>query len=265
LCTPCGDRSLPAFLGWIVLPTLGDATTIVVLQTPDQVLVAADARAVSLLADSGVPATATRQVCKIVRTPHTVIALAGILGNLSEFDTRGFVQENLSVDTTLENAADRLAQKSIAPLTAVIDGLAHTAPSQTLIIPGRPALSIVLTRFENGGTRVAIRDIVYTGRAAGAPEFRIQSTNCPGDCKGPHMVFAAGASDAVTRFLMSRSVRVRLKDPAFALDLLRVEAAAEPSIVGPPFSVLQGDRTGFRWIEAGACQDNDVTVARSQP
>ena len=85
--------ALPAFLGWIVLPTLGDATTIVVLQTPDQVLVAADARAVSLLADSGVPATATRQVCKIVRTPHTVIALAGILGNLSEFDTRGFVQK----------------------------------------------------------------------------------------------------------------------------------------------------------------------------
>ena len=252
--------ALPALLACIVLPALGCATTIVVLQTPDQVMVAADARAVALSADSTSLEAVASEMCKIVRTPHTVIALAGMLGNLADVDTRRFVQQNLEAGIPIKDAADRLAQEIVAPLTTVIDELARTAPRQTLIVPGRPVLSIVLARFEDGGTRVAIRDILYTSRAEGTPEFHIESTDCPGNCKGPHMVFAAGATQALTRFLASRSAPVRLKDPAFALDLLRLESAAEPSIVGPPFSLLQTDRTGSHWIEAGACQNETIAA-----
>jgi len=234
-------------------------TTIVVLQTPDEVVLGADARAISLRLADGTGATTKGQMCKIVRTPRTAVAIAGILGNLADFDAAAFVRQNLQADATLPVSADHLAQSVLPQLSAVIDQLEKNAPGQSLVVPGRPVLSIVLTRFEDAGMKVAIRDVVFTGVAGGGPEFRVQSTNCPGECRGPHMIFAAGASEAVTRFLISRPPHPRLKDPAFAVDLLRLEAAAEPDIVGPPFSILHGDSTGFRWIDAGACQEEDVT------
>jgi hypothetical protein len=77
------------------------------------------------------------------------------------------------------------------------------------------------------------------------------------------MVFAAGSTDAVTRFLLARSERLRLRDPEFALQLLHIEAGADPATVGPPFSILQGDRNGFRWIAPGACPADESSAAEA--
>jgi hypothetical protein len=75
------------------------------------------------------------------------------------------------------------------------------------------------------------------------------------------MVFTAGSSDAISKFLVSHPERYRLGDPAFALGLLRLEADAQPDIVSPPFSILVGDRNGFRWLAPGACTIDDFAVS----
>jgi hypothetical protein len=256
-------------LASLLLPLCAGASTIVVMQTRDTVLLGADARVIFFRASSEDGSTSTRgEMCKIVRTSRTGAAIAGILGNLDGFDSASFLRKNLSEDTTLEVSADALARNALDPLGAMIRQLELAAPDQTVIQPGRPALSVVLSRFEGGVMKVAIRDVFYSGHSAGSPEFRIQSTNCPGSCAGPNMVFASGANAAIASFLLSRFGRSQLKDPAFALKLLRLEAGAEPAIVGPPFSILEGDRNGFRWVEPGVCQIGEVTAstpARSQP
>jgi hypothetical protein len=124
---------------------------------------------------------------------------------------------------------------------------------------------MIMSRFENGVMKTAVRDLVYVGRVSGSPQFRIDSQNCPGSCRGLHMVFAAGTTDAVTKFLLSHSGRARLNDPAFALRLLRLEADAEPGTVGPPFSILEGDRNGFRWLTPGACPNAGFTASGMKP
>ena len=184
-------------------------------------------------------------------------------GNPAGFDSAGFLRENVPENLSIEQAADALAQKMVAPLDTVIRSLDESAPGQSLIQVGRPALSMVMIRFEDGVMKVAIRDMVYLGHSATSPQFRIESTDCPGSCTGPNMVFAAGSSDAVTRFLRSRSERFRLGDPEYALKLLHIESASEPGTVGPPFSILEGDRNGFRWIAPGACPMDEFTAAET--
>ena len=260
-----GSKAGP-LLTWLFLPLCSCASTIVVMQTKDTVLLAADARVILLRASSEDGSTTTRgEMCKIVRTSRTGAAIAGILGNLEGFDSASFLRENLSEDTALEASADGFVHKALDPLSRTIRQLERAAPNQTLIQPGRPALSVVLSRFEDGVMKVAIRDVFYARQPDGSPEFRIQSTDCPGNCAGPNMVFASGANAAIASFLLSRFGRSQLKQPAFAIKLLNLEAGAEPAIVGPPFSILEGDRDGFRWIESGACQAGEAAAARSQP
>jgi 20S proteasome alpha/beta subunit len=117
----------------LLLPFCANATTIVVLQTKDGVLLGTDARTVSLHVDSDGQATTTGQICKIVRTPRTAIAVAGILGNHTGFDSASFLRQNAPEDLPLNQAADKLAREMIAPLGTVILGLAESAPDQTLI------------------------------------------------------------------------------------------------------------------------------------
>jgi|HubBroStandDraft_1064217.scaffolds.fasta_scaffold81645_2 hypothetical protein len=257
-CAVAGAVTLVACL---CLPLWASATIIIVLQTKDRVLVGADSRVISLRVGAEGQAANTGQMCKIVQTPRTAVAIAGILGNQSGFESASFLQERVAEDLPLEQAADNLAQEMAAPLRMAILELEHAAPDQSLVQAGRPALSMIMSRFENGIMKTAVRDLVYLGRGSGSPQFRIDSQNCPGSCRGLHMVFAAGTTDAVTKFLLSHSGRARLDDPAFALRLLRLEADAEPGTVGPPFSILEGDRNGFRWLTPGACQNADFTAS----
>jgi hypothetical protein len=141
------------------------ATTIIVMQTKDAILLGADARVVSLRAGSDGQTTNTGEACKIVRTAHTAVAVAGILGNPTGFDSAKFLEDNLSEDLPLEMSADALARKIAEPLGRVILELEESAPDQSLVEPGRPALSLVMGRFEDGVMKVAIRDIIYVGHS----------------------------------------------------------------------------------------------------
>lgn len=225
----------------------------------------ADSRVISLRAGTEGQAATTGKMCKIVQTPRTAVAIAGILGNQSGFESASFLQEHVAEDLPLEQAADNLAKEMAAPLRLAILELEHAAPDQSLVQSGRPALSMIMSRFEKGFMKTAVRELVYLGSVSGSPQFRIDSQNCPGSCRGLNMVFAAGTTDAVTKFLLSHSGRSRLKDPAFALRLLRLEADAEPDTVGPPFSILEGDRKGFRWLTQGACPNAEFAVSGMPP
>jgi hypothetical protein len=249
----------------LCLPLCASATVIIVLQTKDRVLVGADSRVISLRAGAEGEAATSGQMCKIVQTPRTAVAIAGILGNQSGFESASFLQEHVADDLPLEQAADNLAREMAVPLRVAILDLEHAAPDQRLVQSGRPALSMIMSRFENGYMKTAVRDMVYLGRVSGSPQFRVDSQNCPGSCRGLNMVFAAGTTDAVTKFLLSHSERSRLKDPAFALRLLHLEADAEPDTVGPPFSILEGDRNGFHWLAPGACQNAEFAVSGILP
>jgi len=227
----------------LVLPLCANATSIVLLQTPNQVVLAADSRAVSLRSDG--EARISAPTCKIIIAPSTVVAIAGILSDMTGFDSMAFLGEHLADGQPLEAAADSLAKAAALRLPNVV---AH------FIQPGRPAVTFLLARIENGATRVAIRDVLYLGESGAQPQFRIESSNCPGNCAGPNMVFAAGSSQAITESLASSpSHRSRLKDPSFAEELLRLETDANPQTVGPPFSILKLDETGVHWRSAGAC------------
>ena len=228
------------------------ATTVVAMQTKETMIIGTDSRATSIRVSPGHQESEAGQVCKMFVSNATAVAIAGIRGDLAGFDTLQFLQSKLPASGGLPNAADELVRAVIGPLRAIIARLDGAGGAGRQILPGRPALSVMMARHEDGAMKLAIRDIVFTG-THGAPEFRVLATNCPGNCAGFNMVFAAGANDRILQFTSSHSNHLRLTDYRFAVKLIQLEADADPDNVSPPYAILEGDRNGFRWIAPGAC------------
>src|SRR5580700_4364643 len=102
----CAVAVAVTLVACLCCPLCASGTIIIVLQTKDRVLVAADSRVISLRVGPEGQAATTGKMCKIVQTLRTAVAIAGILGNQSGFESASFLKERVAEDVPLDEAAD---------------------------------------------------------------------------------------------------------------------------------------------------------------
>jgi hypothetical protein len=246
------------FVGTVMCPNVASCSLIVVLRTPDSVLIGADGKAVfkTLVEEQFEQHEGVR--CKLRAVAQTAVAIAGFTADFDGYSALEIATSRLSLALPLEDIADEIARAVTRPLEIAVLKMNRPGGAESMFQEGNVALSITLARFEAGVLKVTIREIVFTALKRDAIAFEIRSLNCPGNCSNPRIAFAAGEHEAIDHAFRSRAFNEkRLNDANLALEMLGLESAKRPDRVGPPFSVLRITSRGLDWIQSGACASSD--------
>jgi hypothetical protein len=217
------------------------ATTILVVRTPDQVLIVADSKPTF----RGVPGP--RAVCKITPVQSGFLAIAGL-----EHDTGRHFDSRAIATKAFESSGGflfRVAEAELLERKAVeleMGQLKVEDPDayRFSIKNGGNILDLALASLDGKILRLAIRQFHFNEATGGV---EIVAFDCPGNCQGgSYFGYFEPVGGEVEKFLKVNST------PALGVDVLRDlvlrQISATPDEVGPPVEILTLGFSGPRWI-----------------
>ena len=209
------------------------ATTLVIIRTPDQVIIAAD----SLLVWYGGDRRPTL-TCKLDTNEDVIFAIAGLTME-SDFDARKFVELVLNTPGTLEERALVLERVLRGPLLGMLTRIRHELPRQFAEqLESGFVLNVTIATVRNQVAQLEMRDFYAETTPDGEVRLRVVRVSCPRDCPRPTEVFGVGETAAMMQHLGTLP-QLPTGLPGLAKQLVEIEIADRPALVGPPVDVLR--------------------------
>ncbi len=245
---PCrGSRAVvAATLAVASLSTAAvSATTLAVIRTPNQVIIAAD----SLLVWYG-GYRRPQLTCKVDTRDDVIFAMAGlVVSPENDFDVQRLIHTVLTTAGTLEERAlvlERLVQgRLLGTLTRIQIELPGLFAEQ---LASGFVLNMTLAAVRDGVAHLEMRDFYAEMEPDGSIRLRISRVSCPRDCPRPMEVFGVGETTAMMEYL---GTLPELPDalPELAEQMVQLEIADRPALVGPPVDVVRAHASGVEWVQ----------------
>jgi hypothetical protein len=125
---------------------------------------------------------------------------------------------------------------------------------------GKDVLQLSLLGAEQGHPRAVMVSFHVTLTGTGNSESdRIaispRQSSCPGDCKDPTTIYLLGVHDEAQSFIQSHRDFAADASGSRALQLIQMEYASHPEVVGGPATVIRIDGTESVMEQPGVCTD----------
>lgn len=227
-----------------------NATTLVIIHTGDEIVIAAD----SLMTLYG---RRPQLTCKIRQHGDIVFATAGLV-----VSTDGVVDFHTIITNILRRRLPWVEQAAQVeewlkqPLLRTLRRMQREFPDEfeTLLRHGF-TFHISLAGFRNGRPALEMREFFAEQRADGTLGLRVERISCPDGCQPQSQVFGVGENSEMMRRLAELS-HLPADLPTLAADLVAAEIDLHPEHVGPPVDVVKlGTGRGIEWVTLKpACQ-----------
>lgn len=218
------------------------ATTVVVLVNADSILIGADS-----LRSSG------DTVCKIGLEGTTHFTFAGVVdGAVTKFSLVSTITKAIASQKTIAEQIKALDALMLPILESEAEYVRLNQRSEAFMYAAAqvnaPFAEVVLVGVDNGKPTAAHR--VYT-----LGPKRITRA-CPGDCPAATDTFFLGQIGAISKHLSKTGGAQKFfserTDQAAIRELIEVEIAASPQLVGGPINILRIPvQGGADWLEGG--------------
>jgi Proteasome subunit len=224
------------------------ATTIVVIRTPDEVVIAADSAA-TVHEDGG--RNVTESVCKIYGLDANLFfAVSGLVNDrLAGFSIPAIVA---FVSGGGGNISAKLARAEGAVRDAVLIELPRVKARDPVgyadLIHAKGAVTVMLAGIEGGVPMAASFSLGLEVSPEGSVETTMIRDSCPGNCPSGTRAFWFGEGAAIDRLRAGRGLpKLPMLELAHYLVQLEIDAGA-PS-VGEPIDVLRITPNGAVWVQ----------------
>jgi len=220
------------------------ATTLAIVRTPTQVVIAAD----SLLVWYG-GNLRPQLTCKLDAHGDVIFGMAGlVVSPENDFDAHALIGTVLDTPGGLEERAtvlERLLQgRLLGTLTRIQIELPRLFAEQ---LAGGFVLNVTLGAVRDDVAYLEMRDFYAETAPDGSLRLRIARVSCPRDCPRPTEVFGVGETTAMMRHLGSLP-ELPTALPGLAEALVEIEIDDRPALVGPPVDVVRAAPAGVEWI-----------------
>lgn len=221
-------------------------TSIVVVRTATEVVVAADSLAV-LTGEDASPI----YVCKILQVGRAFFAAARLVAdNQGEFDVARTVRATYRQNEPLLASVRRFETEMISQLREVVTYIRdHDRRYFEKEVANKPALEIVFFGWESSAPVLYLR--YFTVQAVSDSSFTISARqkNCPGDCAGGVVYTALGHHDAIDEKLKRVQHYWRRGAVTSVGELIELEARAKPQFVGGAIDIIRLTASGPKWFQ----------------
>jgi hypothetical protein len=221
------------------------ATTLAVVRTPDQVIIAADSLMVWYGGDLRPQLT-----CKLDTHDDVIFAMAGLVSSPeNDFSVQAFVNMALGTPGTLEDRAQVLERLIQGRLLGTLTRIRHELPRLFFEqLESGFVLNVTLAAVRNQVAHLEMRDFYAETGPDGVLTLRVARVSCPRDCTQPTEVFGVGETAAMMRHLGTLP-QLPTALPELAEQLVRIEIADRPALVGPPVDMLRTSGAGVEWLQ----------------
>ena len=235
-------RALTAVLLAGLLGATPTATTIAILRTSNELVIAADS--LMTLYD-GRP----QQACKIRRHGDVVFATAGlVVSSEGVLDLPQVISNVLRRPVTWTEHVQTIEDRLQEPLLRTLRRLRREMPDEfrQRILQGF-VLHVTLAAFRDGHPVLEMLEFFAETNGGDELRIRVQRKSCPDQCPRDIDVFAVGETEAMMREL--RDLRQFPPDlAAFGRDLVMRQIRSTPMFVGPPVDVIRIAADGVHWV-----------------
>jgi hypothetical protein len=213
------------------------ATTIVIIRTPNLIVIASDSKA-QYQGDQGNP-----KVCKIARQNETYFLIAGLAHDTYHgFLANRTVASAIARANTFEEQANAVEEDLGRELAKELDILRKDDPEGfRFAVTGDSPSSIALVTVDGGVPKVAVRSFMFD-KATG--KMSVERDSCPGTCRGENFYVQLGHAVAPEEVAKVTGSPTRI-----AKTLVETQIGRDPQNVGPPIEVLELRASGPEWIE----------------
>jgi len=240
-------------------------TTIVLIRTPNHVIVGADSLVVAWHAHSHSQAVYTCKVHKQALVFFTITGI-GVVHAASNFSAEKLVRHAISSSGSMEEAAAHFARTSLAPYGRVVAAMKIEDPKEWRLIEKRHGTAIPLVVILFGLERGTVKYVIVGLRVSTGTHLIVSAdyASCPGPaCEGApngESALVVGQSEAAYRQIGGfdqssfSQFRKAAGDVAAVKKLIALEATAVPDLVGGAVHVVTVDAKGEHWdVTAGVC------------
>ena len=218
------------------------ATTLAILRTSNQLVIAADS--LMTLYD-GCP----QQACKIRRHDDVVFATAGlVVSSDGVLDAHQVIADVLRRPVTWTEHVQTIEERLQEPLLRTLRRLRRELPDafREQILQGF-VLHVTLAAFRYGHPVLEMREFFVETNGPNELRLRVKRMSCPGQCPRETEVFGLGETETMMRHV--RQIRQFPPDlAALGLDLVTRQIRATPEFVGPPVDVIRIAADGVHWV-----------------
>ncbi len=205
----------------------GSATTIVIVRTPNLIVIASDSK-VQYQGAQGLP-----QGCKIARQNETYYVVAGLaMDTYHGFLAGRTIASAIARSNTFDEQVKAVEEDLQRELQKELDALKADGPEAfKFAVTGDTPSSVGIVTIEAGIPKVAVFSFVLddkTGRVA------VQKDTCPGTCTGESYYIQLGGE--LTR---EEAEKVQGAPTYVARTLVEKQIARDPKNVGPPIEILE--------------------------
>ena len=225
-----------------VAATATDATTLAIIRTSQEIVVAAD----SLMTLYG---TRPQQACKIRRHGDVVFATAGLVESSADvLDAHRIISEVLRRNVSWTEHVATIKGRLQEPLLRVLRRMQREIPDQfrEQLVRGF-ALHMSLAAYRHGIAALEMREFHVELARGGSLTLRVERVSCQGECTGATNVFGVGETDAMMRYVNTLQ-RFPPDLASLAFDLVGLQIRQKPGYVGPPVDVVRVSSAGVDWI-----------------
>ena len=218
------------------------ATTLAILRTSNQLVIAADSL---LTLYDGRP----QQVCKIRRHDDVVFATAGlVVSSEGVLDTHQVITDVLRRPVTWTEHVQTIEDRLQEPLLRTLRRLRRELPDEfrRQILQGF-VLHVTLAAFRYGHPVLEMREFFVETNGPHEIRIRVKRISCPGQCRREIEIFGVGETEALMRAV--REMRQFPPDlAAFGRELVTRQIRSTPEFVGPPVDIIRIAADGVHWV-----------------
>jgi len=233
---------------FFVSPAL--ATSIVAVRVNEHVIVGADSkRTVGRDPQNAIPIQ--EPVCKIGKGDRIFFATAGLVRG-SGFDVDSSIAKASEIQGTIEQKIETILQTIKEPLTLIVDRYRQTDPlDYSKTFAKAPVLQILFFGINNDSTFIMASEFFIPTPSPLVPvQIVIRYGKCPGDaCTTGEQLFVTGEHDAISKFLSEKPGYWKVNPVEAVRELIELQIADIPNLVGPPIDILYVDKNGARWVQ----------------
>ena len=235
----------------LALAVTSEATTVVGVRSEDRIVLAADSRIQVLTGHT----RAVTSGCKLHVTRDIVWAQAGYLSNArTGFDVAAIGARVFAGRGPLDSRLGELARAITVPLHRALLSM-HAGNleeyNETVSVP----LTIVAAGMDDGTPVLTF--LQFERADSGLLETKLY--RCPGDCsagrRGVQYVLAGMHEEASRLIDETPGYFLKFEWRDGLRGLFDAESAEHPDKVGPPYSMVETNRSGIQWLDRGACPE----------
>lgn len=244
---------IPCVLSLFLFCTLGHccrATSVVVVRTPEVVVIAADSLQVNTAGNN-----VTRvKVCKITLLgKRSAFASAGLSESVGNFSAEELALEAWEKGYTLRAREQAFAEAITPKLAAVLQIMKDHAPEHFAKFK-KIALETFFITVENKVPKVVETNYFTHVNREGKVYLTAEKGFCPGNCSRPDMAYINYLGEFAA---IQKAMKTRLTFPYpadLASGLVQIEVTNANDTVAPPISTLQITEKERRWLTPGECE-----------